>query len=233
MLGSTLIEWFSTIYPSRITQAVPPGVSNLVGLLAGGALSQGNTANQPVLNATGWNSLYSDFDFAGTTTTLSKTNALPAQYPVSANASEIWALIDQRALTSSATQQYIFCYGGSSSTTWRGLARNVVSSQNRVQAVCGTGSATVTETLAADFSGRHAVCAIFDGTNIYAGMDGTLSSGSACVPGTAVSGRVRMGADAASTGAHFALIGVREIFLTSATNATQRSQIWAYLAGRT
>lgn len=227
MLGATLIERWSIDDSGLITQAVPPGISTWKGEIIGSSFNNGTPANQPVYSATGWNGLNPGAAFGGVSTVLA-ISSVP--YPAAALPSEIWAVVDQTALVADTTTRNIFTYGGGANTTWRSIQRVVVSGQNRIQATCGTGS-NITCTLAADFSGRHAVCGIFDGTTVTAGMDGVLATPVAAVPTTGTT-RSRIGANSATTAAAFLQGEVREILITGTTTAAQKALLWAYLASR-
>lgn len=219
-LGAALLGWF-------VADDLTPGaVASWVDRVAAYNFT-GAGAEQPTASATSYNGA-PGVTFDGTANTLTLASV---PFPTGATACNIWAVVDQTALAADATARIIFSYGGDANTGQRRLYRSVTSGQNRPFGLVGTGGGAPTANLAADFSGRHYVRTNISGTSIAAGMDGTMSSGTAAVPATGTS-RSRIGAVANVAASSFFQGVIREIIVTAALTAGQVTQTNGYCASR-
>lgn len=219
-LGATLLGWF-------LAEDLTPGaVASWVDRV-GAYDFTGAGAEQPTASATSYNGAPGvTFDGVANCLTLASV-----PFPTGASACNIWAVADQTALAADATARIIFGYGGDANTGQRRLYRSVTSGQNRPFGLVGTGGAAPTANLAADFSGRHYVRTNISGSSVAAGMDGTMSSGTAAVPATGTS-RCRIGAVPNVAASSFFQGVIREIAITAAMTAQQVTDMNAYMAGR-
>jgi len=226
LLGAACLGWWHCDNAALITESSGL-VSSWKDEVAAYDLT-GSLAERPTYSATGWNSSAPGITFDGTANVLT-LGSVP--FPAGANASVIWAVVDQLALAADATARIIFGYGGDANTNQRRLYRSVTSGQNRPFALTGNGSSAPTASLAADFSGRHYVRGNFGGSSTLVNMDGTSSSSTTVTPATGTS-RCRMGAIPNATASGFFNGVIREVFVTSGLTAEQVTAVNAYCAAR-
>jgi len=225
-LGSDLIAHWSADDTGLITLSTA-NVTSWKDRVSGLDLAQSTDAARPVWSATSFNG-NPGVTFDGTDDVLSAASV--GNLPTGSSPAEIWAVVDQAALVADTTTRIIFAYGGTSGNTSRAIRRTVVSSQNRASVITGTGAATGSAALAADFSGRHAVGGIFTASGVTAIMDGVATAETAVVSGTTTT-RTVMGAST-SLGASFLNGVVRDILVTRPTGAAKRHLLTSWLASR-
>lgn len=152
--------------------------------------------------------------------------------PVDAAAVEIWALADQLTPASSSAARLMLAYGGNSGNTRRGLIRAVVGGVNRAQATAGSGASSVAPSnTEVDFTGRHVVRGVIDGSNVRADVDGAAGNTSSLMPATG-STRIRIGANTGDTAAGFWQGAFNLIAFTKPLTNEQAAQMLAYLKSR-
>jgi hypothetical protein len=120
---------------------------------------------------------------------------------------------------------------GSGTSTGRALSRSVVTATNRANVIAGNGGNITVANVTVDFSGRHVVRGIVDGTTAFCEADGNLSAGTATVPATATN-RIRIGAISSTTATLFWQGGVNTTLITAPLTAPQADALRAYLTRR-
>lgn len=226
-LGASLLAWWDAERADLITQSGGP-VSSWRDIVGGYDAAQGTGANQPIYGAASFNSR-PGVAFNGTTHELTVA-AFPASFPINAAAGEIWVATDQQAPGTDALVRAAASLGNGTAAG-RALERTVTASVNRCNARVGDGTSKTAGVATVDFSGRHVVRLIADGTTIWSEIDGIKSAGVACVP-TTTGSRVRLGAGASAAAGSWWQGIHSAVLVTSLLTAQQADQLRAWLAAR-
>lgn len=108
---------------------------------------------------------------------------IPAGFPTGATPFEIWVIWNQTKLVADTGDRCAIAWGGGGNNFHCGVYRGVVSGVNRARLFVGTGTATaLAHNTVVDFSGRHVVRAVVDGTSIRVDVDGVAGTPVAAVP---------------------------------------------------
>lgn len=194
-LGAKLRAWWDAEDPTSFTLAggLVSGWADQVGAYAA---IQGLSASKPIYAADSFGGR-PGVTFDGLDDCLTVEPA-PASIPIGEDSCEIWALVDQTALSSAAGQRQIVTYG-SATNDRRMIYRDVASSENRFRAVGtrSTNGVVASENTIA-FFGRHVVRGIWDGGQMIAEIDGVQSAPTALLPLT-TGARLRLGASPLSS----------------------------------
>jgi hypothetical protein len=225
-LGSDLLAWWDAERSDLITH-VGGAVSSWRDIVGGYDAVQAVGAAKPTYSTTSFNGR-PGVGYDGADDEL--TGPYPVSFPVGAGGGEIWGATDQQAPGADATVRAAASLGNGTAAG-RALERTVTASVNRVNARIGDGTSKTTGVATVDFSGRHVIRSITDGTNIYSEIDGVRSTGTACVP-TTTGARVRLGAGASAAAGSFWQGVHSTVLFTSLLTAPQAAQLYAYLNGR-
>ena len=224
-LGSSLLGWWDAERTDKLTLS-GSSVSTWTDVVGGYAATQGVSGSKPSWDANAFGGRPGViFDGADDELTL---GSVP--FPVGANASEIWALVDQQAPGADVNTRAFFTYGDVTNTSRR-AQRYSTGGANRLQSVVGSGAANVGADVIADFSGRCVARVIVSGTDTTAAVNGTSGSAQAVIPSTATS-RTRLGATSASTAANFWQGQINTVIVTNPLSTGQAAQLLAYLKAR-
>ncbi len=149
-----------------------------------------------------------------------------------AAAGEIWGLIRQDHLGSTAGDKIVISVGGSSgSTTIRQILRTPVSTINRALVYSGNGTTTDFATLTtSDFSGYHIARAEWTGTQVRLSVDGGTPATAASVPATATA-RTVMGSSP-SLATSFEAMAASAFIITNPLSADKATALRAHLLTR-
>lgn len=224
-LGASLLGYWDAEDASTITQSGGL-VSSWRDKVAGYDAVQALGASKPVYSATSFNSR-PGLSFDGTDDELT-LGSVP--FPVNADASEFWLLVDQQAAVADTTVRYAFGYGDTQNASRRS-GRTVVTGVNRGLAVTGTGAANVQLSPPGDLTGRHVIRQETSGTATTISQDGTASAPSAAVPAT-TNVRTRIGAASVAPASLFWQGQIAAVLVTSALSADQAAQLLVYLKAR-
>lgn len=215
--------WWDATRPTSITQSGGL-VSAWSDIVTGYTVSQASSGQQPTISGN-W------LTYDGIDDTLAG-GTVPASWPTT-TAFEVWSLVRQTALVADTTSRNIFGWGGSSSTTATQMLR-IVSGSNRFrgQATNGTVAGTIQDGVG-DFSGRHVLRMVVDGTNVSGEFDGVALVPAALAGIQTNSARFRIGANAAAAPAAFWQGDVSVLVTCPPTNAANRARMYSYLNGVT
>lgn len=225
-LGADLLGWWSADRSDLITESGGL-VSSWVDSVGAYDMTAAAAA-RPTYSATSWNSSSPGITFDGTANCL----VLASQpFPAAANPSEIWAIVEQTALSGDTTNRTVFAYGDAGITS-RILRRVVVSAQNRVGISVGDGAAAITADVSTvNFFNERVARGVFSATESTAYIDGNGGTPSAAVPATATS-RARIGATAAAVAAGFFQGVIRHVLVTGLLDAGQVTSMNAWGASQ-
>ncbi|WP_428659469.1 hypothetical protein [Reyranella sp.] len=221
LLGPSLLAWWSADHTNLIT--MPGGlVSSWKDAVAGYEAVQAVGAAQPVWQAGGfgWRAVVA---FDGVDDEL--TYASMVGLPTGATPCEEWYAVDQQQDASFTSAVVLGSSGGSSSGNRRALIRSVVSGTNRAGANDGSNSVTQGS---ADFSGRHVVRSIADGSTLTVEVDGVAATPIASVPSIGTV-RARFAASHTTTPSSYAKAAIADRLFTAPLSATQANLLRAYL----
>ena len=190
--------------------------------------TQATVANQPTWSATAMNGR-PGLVFDGVDDFLELTPA-PASFPIGANPSEIWVLVNQAAPGTSAGLKTAIGYGSTSAA--RQIARVDASGTSRARAVIGYGanSANAIDTIV-DFTGNHFARAIYGPTSTSISADGASAISVIVTPNT-TGIRLRIGAGAGDVIASYWSGSINCILITSSIGIDQSNQIMNYMKYR-
>lgn len=226
-LGSSLLAWWDAEHADRITRSGGL-VSSWTDVVGGYTLTQATEAAKPTYSATSFNG-QAGITADGTDDEL--TGAFPGSFPTGATAGEIWVVTDQQSLGADSSNNRYAVAIGNANAAGRALYRGGNGITNRLTTIVGDGAGKTSQLTTADFSGRHVIRSIADGTNIYAEVDGVRSVATACVPATTGS-RVRVFANASSTAGSFYAGAHCAVLFTSLLSAPQATQMYTFLNRR-
>lgn len=154
-------------------------------------------------------------------------------FPSGGDPCEVWALVDQTALTTDTTSRYLFSYGSGNANNTRRFLRNV-SGNSKAQVTIGDGAGSGTSLsagAAGEFLGKAVVRFVVDGANIRVDLNGVVGTPGPLVPNTA-GGRTRLGALATTSAIAFWQGIVAAILVTGSLSADQAASLTAYLKTR-
>lgn len=221
-----LAHWDATATDSiALSGAAVTGWTELVG---GGVAAPGAATTRPTYNATGFNNKTAAIIFDGIDDYARRDQAWLA----GAAAGEIWALLRQDHLGSTAGDRIVVSVGPTTgSTTARQIIRTPVSTVNRALVYSGNGATVDFATASTvDFSGYHVVRTVWTGTQASIALDGGTAASTASVPATATS-RTVMGANAAFASA-FEAMALCAIIITNPLSADKATALRAHLQTR-
>lgn len=125
------------------------------------------------------------------------TYASTVGIPTGATPFEVWAVFDQNVGPGDTTNNTIIGWGASGGAARFELLRSVIGGVNRAFINVGNGTTNVQVANAAvDFSGRHVLRAVVNGTTARVDVDGVASTVSSVVPALGTT-RLVLGATAA------------------------------------
>lgn len=224
-LGASLLGWWDAEDASTITQSGGI-VSAWNDKVASYSLTQATGSSRPTYSASSFNSRPAvSFDGVDDCVELASV-----PFPVNANASELWLLVDQQTLAADGNIRTAFGYGAVAATA-RQLQR-LSATGNKARAATGDGAAAQLAQNAGDFSGRCVVRAIIGATTTNCHLNGVATTDVAVVPATTAAGRVRIGANTSTTAGQFAQVGVSAALVTSSLSTADAAKLLAYLKAR-
>lgn len=227
ILGADRVaHWDATATGSiALSGAAVTGWTELVG---GGVAAPGGATTRPIYSATGFNSKTAAITFDGIDDYLRRDQAWLA----GAAAGEIWALLRQDHLASTAGDKIVVSVGPTTgSTTARQIIRTPVSAVNRALVYSGNGTTVDFATASTvDFSGYHLVRTIWTGTQASISLDGGTAATVASVPNTATA-RTTIGANAA-TSASFEAMALSAVIITNALSSDKATALRTHLQSR-
>jgi hypothetical protein len=226
---SQLLAWWDAEQVSTISES-SGAVTEWRDLMRGYAPTASTTA-RPTYDATGFNGR-PVLTFDGVANCLTLTG-VPTGLPTGASPCELWALVDQTSLAT-GNNRVVFGWGDGSAAgvSNRFMSKTVSSSANRARVGSGNGTvltASVEATM--DFTGRHVVRAVIDGTNIRIEIDGVASVKAAAAPVTATT-RFRIGSFFAASASGFFGGGMNSLLVTTMLDDTVAARLRAYLDAR-
>jgi hypothetical protein len=194
--------------------------------------AQATEANQPVYDATSLNGRPA-VEFDGTAHHLTLASV---PFPTGGTECEIWMLARNSRPGATTALNTFFAYGNTGTVgTARYLGRVGASGVNRNRAVGGDGSANFSANgTAVDTEGIHVFRGKFLADGVTGEVDGQVDGEAAGTLGGTSTTRLRIGANASTTAANFALIDVNKILVTrplSDAKATRLRQWLATLGG--
>jgi len=224
-LGAALLGYWDAERPGLITLS-GSSVTTWTDVVGGYAPTQGVSGSKPIYSATSFNGR-PGITFDGTDDSLL---AASQPFPSGSAASEIWALIDQKALAADATTRVSLAYGSGNSATSRYVARTTSGGVNRGFANAGNGTSAVQVTdTAVDYSGKHVARVEITGSAIAVSVDGNTSVSTAVTPATGTT-NIRIGGTLA--GSNFANMTASAFLITSPLTTAQAAQMLAFLKAR-
>lgn len=196
----------------------------------GYSAAQGTGAARPTYSATSFNSR-PGVTFDGSDDEL--TYAGVGVFPTGSVSSEIWALVNQTALGSSAGVRAIFNYGGNAAAAWRRLNRTTDGSLvNRATTQMGTGAAgPAAQNDNVDFSGRNVARSQIK-ANLQTDVNGIAGAVNATGNPATGTTRTRIGARNDDTPNSFFQGVVSFVAVTAPLTTNQAVQMLAYLKQR-
>lgn len=221
-----LAHWDATALASLTLSGA--AVTGWIELVGGGVAAPGAATTRPNYNATGLNNKSAALIFDGIDDYLRRDQAwLPG-----VAAGEIWAVLRQDHLASTAGDKAIVVVGPTSgSTAARQITRNPVSSVNRAFVYSGNGTTTDSATVTTvDFSGYHVTRAEWTGTQVRLSVDGSTPATAASVPNTATA-RTVIGANAIISGAYEAM-ALSALIITNPLSADKATALRTSLQSR-
>jgi hypothetical protein len=218
-LGTQLKAWWNA------DDLADGAVTTWTDRIAGLAPTQATPGFRPVRAATDFNSAYAGVTFDGTDDRLAGSST--GSMPVGTTASEIYAVAAQNEAGTTGGTRNIFTYGGGGPNGSRQIARQPVTSVNRLRAYDSTGG--VLDTVK-DFSGSHIVSVRFDTGITYLFFDGVASTpASAASAFNSLATNTTIGA--AVTGTTQLWKGViRHIFVTTTLATGDRQKLEGWMA---
>lgn len=225
-LGASLLAWWDAGRTDLITES-GGAVSSWRDIVGGYNAVQATGSAKPVFSTTSFNGT-PGLTFDATDDELTCTDSGLLSQLGGATAYEMWALCDQQALPAdSVGTRQIMSIGGDAGGN-RALQRIVSSGVNRARFAVAANTSVVTTV---DFSGRHVIRGVANGTNIQGHLDGTAGGSTAAVPAS-VATRLRIGSSSLAAAANFWNGGVAALLITGILSTAQAAQLQAYLARR-
>jgi hypothetical protein len=228
-LGSDLIAYWDVNRPDLITGLT---VSSWKDIVAGYDAVQATATAQPTYSVNSFNGA-PGISFDGVSQQLTCTDAgFLAALPSGAAPHEIWALVQQDALSADTTERIAVAVGGSSLATGRSIGRVVPTATNRVRSRTGTGAtSTNIDDTVVDFSTRHVIRLAVGATLTSLTIDGGTPETAAAVPATTNS-RLRIGASSSSAVASLWQGQIAAVLFTQPLSAQKAADLQAYLLRR-
>lgn len=125
---------------------------------------------------------------------------VPAAFPLS-GAMEWWVIGTQDVADADGTTRYALCAGGASNN-WIGLGRRSNGGKSQILGVTNNTNAPGPSVSTLNYSGRHVVRSVWDGTNQIVSGDGIVGNTFA-VSASGNNTRIRLGASATTTANSF------------------------------
>lgn len=223
-LGSLLYAWWGAERTDLITMS-SGAVSSCKDAVAGYNAVQATGSAQPLWSAAGFNTR-AGVTFDGTDDYLAYESM--TGIPSGTTPCEEWYAVDQKTLAAVTSSTWLGASGGTTLGNSRSMVRAVVSGANRARAV-DSNSGTATQGAGGDFSGRHVVRSIMNGSTLGLEVDGVAVSPVANTPAIATV-RVRFGASYASSPGSFGNFTMADRLFTALLSAAQAAQVYSYLA---
>lgn len=221
--------------------AVPPvawwdaslGVTQSGGLVSawadrigGASVAQSTGSLKPVFSPSSMNSAYPGITFDGSDDVLSLTG-VPAVMATGSASGWLLMLVDQQGDPSAASAKSLVTYGNGTAAQTRESQRSVNTGVNRFSAANGQGP--LSEETTVDFTGVHAVLALWTSTTALARIDGREASSAAETNNTATT-RLRIGSYCNSTASNFWLGVISHVIAGTGTLTTpekEKLEAWA------
>lgn len=229
-LGGNLLAWWDAEELLSLSLSGSQ-VSSWTDVVGGRVLSQSVGAAKPTYQESGLNSRPGLF-FDGADDILTGTGF--AGFPVGADASELWVLLDQQTLPEAVGESVVVGYGGSLASVSRRVTRRTASGVNYAGTRIGAGSTNPAgQNSSVEFTGIHVIGNRVFPTETYVSIDSAQDVPISVVPATANTGTGLTDFQVASTGPGAFLRGTfNTIFVTNRLTDTDRRQLVRFLKKR-